>query len=104
MRAREMIADFLDHLLGRGAADFGLRAGAEALGHLQAHLDDALGAGDDQRLGVGIGDDEIDADETGDDHVVDGVAARAADAAHHDAWLEFPQFGSFKIDRHCLAS
>ena len=44
MRAGEMIADLLDRLFGRGAADLGLRAGAEAFGHLQAHLDDALGA------------------------------------------------------------
>ena len=39
----EMIADLVDHLLGGGAADFGLRAGAETLGDLHAHLDDALG-------------------------------------------------------------
>ncbi len=44
VRARELVADLVDHLLGRRAADFGLRAGAEALGHLQAHLDDAFGA------------------------------------------------------------
>ncbi len=87
MRAREMIADFFDHLFGGGAPDFGLRAGAEAFGHLQAHLDDAFGARGGERLSVGIGDDEIDADKAGDDHIVDGVAARSADAAHHDAWL-----------------
>ena len=40
----------------------------------------------------------------GHDHVVDGIAARAADAADHDAGFEFPQFGSFEIDRHRLAS
>ena len=44
MRAGEMIADFLEHLFRGGAADLGLRAGAEPLGHLQAHLNDALGA------------------------------------------------------------
>ena len=42
--AGEVIADFLDRLLGGRAADLGLRAGAEALGDLQAHLDDAVGA------------------------------------------------------------
>ena len=31
VRARQMIADLVDHLLGGGAADLGLRAGAEAL-------------------------------------------------------------------------
>ena len=44
VRAGEMVADLVDRLFGGGAADFGLRAGAEALGDLQAHLDDALGA------------------------------------------------------------
>ena len=42
-------------------------------------------------------------DEPGHDHVVDRVAAGAADAAHHDARLQFPQFGCLQIDRHaCL--
>ena len=104
MRAGEVIADLLDRLFGRGLADFGLRAGAEALGHLQAHLDDALGPRGGQRLRVGVGDDEIDAREAGHDHVVDRVAAGAADAADHDARLQFPQFGSFEIDRHRLTS
>ena len=57
-----------------------------------------------QRLRVGIGDDEVDPDQSRDDHVVDGVAAGAADAAHHDAGLQFPQLGRFQIDRHRLAS
>src|SRR6185295_18176449 len=38
-----MIADFVDHLLGGGASDLRVRAGAETLGRLHAHLDDALG-------------------------------------------------------------
>ena len=41
--ARQMIADFVHHLLGRRAANVGLRAGAEALGGLHAHLNDAFG-------------------------------------------------------------
>ena len=102
VRAGEVIADLLQRLLGGGLADFGLRAGAEALGDLQAHLDDAFGARRGQRLRVGVGDDEVDPGEPGDDHVVDGVAAGAADAAHHDAGLQFPQFGSLQIDRHSL--
>ena len=102
MRAGEMIADFVDRLLGRGAADFGLRAGAKALGHLQAHLNDALGTRRGERLRIGIGDDEVNAGQARNDHIVDGIAAGAADAAHHDAWLQFPQFGSFEIDGHNL--
>ena len=61
MRAGEVIADLVDHLFGGGAADFGLRAGAETLGDLHAHLDDAFGLRHGQRLGVGVGDDELDA-------------------------------------------
>ena len=61
VRAVQMIADLVDHLLGGGAADIGLRAGAEPFGDLHAHLDDALGLGHGERLGVGVGDDEVDA-------------------------------------------
>ena len=65
VRAGEMIANFVDHFFGGGAADIGLRAGAETFGHLHAHLDDALGLRHGERLGVGIGDDEIDALQAG---------------------------------------
>ena len=44
VRAREVIANLFQRFFGRGLADLGLRAGAEPLGHLQAHLDDAFGA------------------------------------------------------------
>ena len=43
-----------------------------------------------QRLRVGVADDEIDAFEVRADHVVDGVAAGAADAEHGDARLATP--------------
>ena len=43
VRARELIADFVDHFFGGRAPDFRLRAGAETFGHLHAHLDDAFG-------------------------------------------------------------
>ncbi len=90
------------HLLGGRAADFRLRAGAEAFGHLQAHLDDAVSLGRGQRLRVGVGDHELDAVQTGFDHVVDGVAAGAADAEDGDAGLEFPDVRSLQIDCHDL--
>ena len=103
VRAGEVIADFVDHLLGGGAADLGLRAGAETFGDLHAHLDDALGLRQRQRLGVGIGDDEIDALQAGGDHVVDGVAAGAADPEHGDPRLQLADVGNFQIDAHgCL--
>ena len=100
-----MIADLVDHLFGRGAADFGLRAGAEAFGDLRAHLDDALGLGHGERLRVGIGDDEVDALQAGRDHVVDRIAAGAADAEHGDARFHFANVGDRQIDGHvCLMS
>ena len=56
-----------------------------------------------ERLRVGVGDDEVDALETGGDHVVDGIAAGAADAEHGYARLELTNVGDFQIDRHvCL--
>ena len=104
MRAHEVIANLFERLFSRSATDLGLRARAKALGDLQAHLDDAFGLGGGERLGVGVGDDEIDAREAGHDHVVDRVAAGAADPAHHDPGLQFPQFGCLEIDGHRLAS
>ena len=98
--ALEMVANLVDDLLRRGAPDLGLRAGAEALGDLHAHLDDALGLGQGQRLRVGVGDDEVDALQAGLDHVVDGIAARAAHTEHGDARLELADVGQGEVDRH----
>ena len=86
--AGEMIADFVDDFLRGGGADIGLRTGAEALGDLGAHLHDALRLRHRERLRVGVGDDEIDPLQPGGDHVVDGVAAGAADAEHGDPRLQ----------------
>jgi hypothetical protein len=86
-----MIPDLVDRFLRRGAADLGLRSGAETLGHLEAHLDDPLRLRRQEHLGVGVRDDELDADQSGDDHVVDGIAAGAADTAYHNVRLEFPE-------------
>ena len=61
VRAGQVIADLVDHLLRRGAPHLGLRAGTEAFGDLGAHLNDALGFGHRERLRVRIGDDEVDA-------------------------------------------
>ena len=103
VRAGEMVADFVDHLLGGGAPDIGLRAGAEALGHLHAHLDDALGLRHGQRLGIGVGDDEVDPLKPGRDHVVDGVAASPTDAEHGEPRLQLADVGDLQVDAHsCL--
>ena len=53
-----------------------------------AELDAPVGLGEGQLLRVGVGDDELDALQPGLDHVVDGVAAGAADAEDDDARLQ----------------
>src|SRR6185437_4468113 len=90
-------------LLGRRPADIGARAGAEATRHADAELDAPLGEVLRHRLRVRIADEELAADEVGADHVVDGVAAGAADADHSDPRLQrllVP--GNAEIDRHAV--
>ena len=101
--ARQMITDLVDDLLGRRAPDFRLRAGAEALGNLEAHLDDAGSARQGESLRIGVGDDEVDTVEAGLDHVVDRIATGATDAEHRDPGLQFPDVRGLQIHRHgCL--
>ena len=102
--AREMIAKLVDHFLRRGGADVRLRAGAEALGDLRAHLHDALRLRHRERLRVGVGDDEIHPLQSGGDHVVDGVATGAAYAEHGNPRLQFANIRDVEIDGHgCLS-
>ena len=89
----QMIADRIACLIGRRAPHFGLRASAKATGHLGAHLDDALGPRHGERLRVGICDDKFHALQPGHDHVVDGIAARAADPKHNNAGLHLANIG-----------
>ena len=98
VRAGQMIADLVDGLFRCGAPDIGLRAGAKAAGHLRAHLDDALGLRTGERLRIGIGDDEVDAFEPRLDHVVDGIAAGAADPEHENTR---PQLVNVGDASHC---
>ena len=100
VRAGDLGADLLDRLLGRGLADLGLGAGAEPFGQVDAELDAMLGARAEQRLRIGVGDDEIDAAQAGRDHVVDGVAAGAADADDGDARLQVGQLRQLQLDAH----
>jgi hypothetical protein len=78
-------------------AHFGLRAGAEAFGDLDTHLDGARGLGRGERLCVGVGDDKIDALQASRDHVVDGIAAGAADAEHNDARSHLAKAGNAEM-------
>ena len=102
--AGEMVANLVDHFLRRGRADIRLRARAEALRHLRAHLHDALRLRHRQRLRVGVGDDEIDALQPGSDHVVDGIAACATDAEDGDPRFQLADVRGCEIECHgCLS-
>ena len=93
MCAGQMIADLIDGLFRRRTPHVGLRAGAKAAGRLRAHLDDAPGLRTGERLCIGIGDDEVDAFEPRLDHVVDGIAAGAANPEHDDARPQLVNIG-----------
>ena len=100
VRAGQLFHDLGHGFLGAGAADFRLGARAQAFGGGGAELDAALAPGLGQGLGIGVGDDEVDAFQPRLDHVVDGIAAGAADTQHGDAGTQFPGFGCFEVDRH----
>ena len=60
--------------------DRGIGAGAETARRLRADVDLHVGVRHQQRLGVGVDGDELDAAEARVDHAVDRVRAAAADA------------------------
>src|SRR6185437_8677644 len=92
VRALERGHDLLERLLGGDAADIGPGPCAQAARHAGAELDAALGDALLHRLRVGVANDELAADEVRADHVVDGIAARAADADDGDARLQILLF------------
>src|SRR5262249_12073100 len=76
--------------------DFGIRAGAETLGHIAAELQRGLCAARLERLRIGVGADEVDALDVRIDHVAYGVAAAAADTDHLDHRIRCEFFYQFK--------
>ena len=60
---------------------------AQALSSSRAERVIQMGLVVTEGLGVRVRDDEVDAGQAGDDHVVDRVAAGAADAENRDPWL-----------------
>src|SRR5690606_10308671 len=78
--ALEHLLDVLAVLVGRLAADLGIGAGTRASGELSADVELHVGVGHEQRLGVGVHGDELDALQAGVDHAVDGVDPAAPDA------------------------
>jgi hypothetical protein len=59
-----------------------------------------LGLRNGERLCVGIGDDEIDALQSGRNHIVDGIAAGVADPKHDNARLHLANIGD--VGHFCL--
>src|SRR5690606_14250284 len=79
---------------------FRLRVGAEAFGDADAELDDTVGLGHGQGLGIRVGNDEVDALEASGDHVVDSVAAAATDAEDGDPRLQLGDIWLLQLDGH----
>jgi hypothetical protein len=70
----------------RASSSIASSAAARRQGRAELHA--ALGLRVEQRLAVGVGDEELDAIETHRDHVVDRIGAAAADADDRDARAE----------------
>ena len=85
------------------AADFRVRAGAEALGDIAAELQLQLRAAVLDRLRVGVGGDELHAVDAAIDHVRDRVAAAAAHAHHLDDRIRGHLLNQFEM-RHDASS
>ena len=100
----KMPGDGFGRFLGGIHADLGVRTRTEALGDRLAQLDPSIGLGKAEVLGVGVRDHELHALQAGVDHIVDGIAAGAADAEHDDAGLQFHRLGTHKRQRHGYCS
>src|SRR2546429_6808834 len=93
VRAAQGIGYLIASLQRRGAPGFGFGPCAEPG---RPELDLALCLGARQRLSVGVGGDELDAGDAVSDHVIDGIAARAADTDHLDHGAARCVFDDFK--------
>ena len=95
----EIALDLVDGFFGRDLADVRARAGAKAMGDGRPELYAMLGKRLLERLGVGVRDDELHALELAGNHVVDRIAAGAADANHRDARFAFARL-RLEFDGH----
>ena len=82
--ALQHLFDLVAVVLGGLAADLGVGPGAEPARELAPDVELHVGVAAEQRLGVGVDRDELDALQAGVDHPVDGVASAAADPDHLD--------------------
>jgi hypothetical protein len=71
-------------ILGGLTTHLGIRTRAQASGDLTADIELHIGVAHQERLGIGVDGDELDALQAGVDHAVHRVAAGAADADHLD--------------------
>ena len=92
--------DFLGGFLGGIHADLGVGARSEPLGDGLTQLDAAVGLGERQMLGIGVGDHEFDAFKAGVDHVVDRIPAGTADTEDDDPRLEIRGLRTHQRERH----
>ena len=97
VRALQVTADLLEHLVGGSAPDLGLRAGTKTLGDLDAHLDDVLGLRGCERLGVSVGDNEFATLQPTRDHVVDRISTSTTNPDYSDPRLQLADVGHFRI-------
>ena len=96
----ERLFDLAPVLLGRLATDLGVAPGPEPPGELATDVELQVGVAHEQRLGVGVHGDELDALQTGLDHAVHRVDAAAADA--HD--LDDSEVAALRWTGHRLSS
>ena len=78
--ALEDLLDLLPVVFGGVASHFGVGPGTEAAGQLPADVELDVGVAHQQRLGVGVDGDELDALQTDLDHSVYGIDTAAANA------------------------
>src|SRR5690606_1129029 len=100
VRSGDLGTDLIDSFFRSSFTDLGLRAGPQSFREIGAELYAMLRARRGQCLRIGVGDDEAHAAEAGGNHIVDGVAARAADADNRDARLEICHFRKLQTDAH----
>jgi hypothetical protein len=103
MRAGQVIHDLVERFLGRGAADLWERSGAQSFGDVGAELNQPRRLRHGQRLGIGVGGDELGALELLGDHVVDRVATAAAHPDHGDLGPHLGDFRLFVLGHACFS-
>lgn len=103
VRAADLFNDVFERFLGSDAADVRPGAGTETLSYRDAQLNAAVRERLGNRLRIGVGNNEFYTLKLGTDHVVDGVAARAANSDHGNPRTQFrgrAGRGNAEVDGH----